>query len=95
MVHARLEADAGEGLLGSGYAGSSGGSIVDEGQLDIVKGGRAGKQVEGLENEPDFLITDAGELIVVELRDELTVEPVFALRWCVEAADEVHESGCT
>ena len=49
------------------------------GQLDIVQRGGAGEQVEGLEDEADFLVADAGEFVVVQLADEVTVQPVVAL----------------
>ena len=68
-------------------------AVVDEGQLDVVQRGGAGKQVEGLEDEADFLVADAGQLIVVELADEMAVEPVAAFAGGIEAADEVHEGG--
>ncbi len=51
----------------------------------------AGEQVEGLEDESDFLVADAREFVVVEFADELAVEPVFALGGRVEAADQVHQ----
>ena len=70
-----------------------GGSVVDERQLDVVQGSGAGEQVEGLEDEADFLVADAGELVVVQFADQLAVEPVLALGRRVEAADEVHERG--
>ena len=56
-----------------------GGAVIDQGQLDVVEGGGAGQQVEGLEDEADLLVADAGELVVVELADQLAVEPVLPL----------------
>ena len=53
--------------------------------------GGARKQVEGLEDEADFLVADAGQLIVVKFADQLAVEPVLALGRGVEAADQVHQ----
>ncbi len=93
VVHARVEAYVGEGFLGALDALGGGGAVVDEGQLDVVEGGGAGQKVEGLEDEADFLVADAGELVVVELADQLAVEPVAALGGGIEAADEVHEGG--
>jgi hypothetical protein len=93
VVHARLEADVGERLLGALDALGRRSAVVDEGQLDVVEGCGAGQQVEGLEDEANLLVADAGELVVVEFADELAVEPVLAFRGSVEASDEVHESG--
>ena len=53
--------------------------------------GGAGEQVEGLEDEADLLVADAGQLIVVELGDVVTVEPVAAAGGRIEATDEVHQ----
>src|SRR6185312_4780180 len=48
-----------------------------------------------LEDEADLLVADAGKFIVIELRDQMAVEPIFALARSVEAADEVHQRGFT
>src|SRR2546422_2369841 len=64
---------------------------VDERQLHVVQGGRAGEQVERLEDEADLLVADPGQLIVGQIGDLLPVEPVLAAGRRVEAADQVHE----
>ena len=74
--HAGAEADALEDFLGAGDALGGGGAVVDERQLDVMQRGGAGQQVEGLEDEADFLVADAGELVVVERGDIVAVEPV-------------------
>ncbi len=79
--------------LRAGDALGGGGAVVDEGELDVVEAGGAGEEVEGLEDEADLLVADAGELVVVELGDVVAVEPVFTLGRGVEAADEVHQGG--
>jgi hypothetical protein len=89
--HAGAEVDGLEDGLGAGDALGGGGAVVDEGQLDVVQRGGAGEQVEGLEDEADLLVADAGEFVVVELADVVAVEPVLALGRGVEAADEVHQ----
>ncbi len=93
VVHARFEADIGERFLGAGDAGGRGCAVIDQWQLDVVEGSGAGEQIEGLKDEADLLVADAGELVVVQLADQLAVEPVFALGRGVKAADEVHERG--
>src|SRR4029079_6203724 len=70
-----------------GYAG------VDQRQLHVVQRGRARKQVEGLKDEPDLLIADAGQLVVVLLAHLLAVQQVAALARRVQAADQVHQRG--
>ena len=37
-----------------------------------------GEQVEGLEDESDFLVADAGEFIVVQFAYQMSVKPVIA-----------------
>jgi hypothetical protein len=79
VVHAGFEVDVAQGLFGALDALGGGGAVVDERQLDVVQSGGAGQQVEGLEDEADFLVADAGQFVVVERADELAVEPVVAL----------------
>ena len=50
---------------------SLGDARVDERQLDVVEGGGARQQVEGLEDEADLAVADGGQLVVVHLRDDL------------------------
>ena len=70
-----------------------GGAVVDQRQFHVVQRGGARKQIECLEDEADFLVADARQLVVVEFADELTVEPVAALGRRIEAADQVHQRG--
>jgi hypothetical protein len=91
--HAGAEADGFEDVFGAGGAGGGGGAVVDKGKLDVVERGGAGEKVEGLEDEAYLFVADTGEFVVVELGDVVAVEPVFALRGGVEAADEVHQRG--
>jgi hypothetical protein len=90
--HAGAEVDV-RGLPWRARCARRRGAVVDERQLDVVQRGGAGQQVEGLEDEADFLVADAGELVVVELGDVVAVEPVLALGGRVEAADQVHQGG--
>ena len=89
--HAVGEIDLRERFLGALDAFGSGSAVVDHGQLDVVKSGGAREQVERLKDEADFLVADVGELVVVELADEATAEPVAAFARRIEAADEVHQ----
>ena len=93
VVHAGAEVDGFEDGLGAGDALGGRGAVVDEGELDVVERGGAGEEVEGLEDEADFLVTDAGEFVVVELGDVMAVEPIAAVGRGIEAADEVHQRG--
>jgi len=58
---------------------------VDQRQLDVVQRVGARQQVERLEDEPDFLVPDAGQLIVSQIADLLPVKPVLAARRRIEA----------
>ena len=83
--------DLGERLIGALGAVLRRHAGVDERQLDVVERGRARQQVERLEDEPDLLVPDPRQLVVVHLAHLLVVQQVAALRRRVEAADEVHE----
>ena len=64
---------------------------IDQGQLDVVQRGSPRQQVERLEDEPDLLIPDAREVVVVHPADVLAVQQVLAPRRRIETADEVHQ----
>ena len=91
VMHSRFQADVGEGLLCALDPLSGGCAVVYERQFNVMQRGRAREQVERLEDEPDFLVADTSEFVVVELADELAVEPVLALGGSVKAANEVHQ----
>ena len=91
VIHAGFEIDVAQRGLGALDALGCGGAVVDEGQLDVVQSGGAGQQVEGLEDEADFLVADTGQFIVVEGAHQLVVEPIVAFGGRIEATDQVHE----
>jgi hypothetical protein len=93
MVHALAQVHGLKRLPGAGNALLGGRAAIDKRQLDVVQRGGAGQQVEGLEDEADFFIANAGKLIVVELTDQVAVEPVAAFARRVKAADQIHERG--
>jgi hypothetical protein len=68
---------------------------INQRQLDVVQSVGARQQIEGLEDETDLLVANSGELAVVHRRDELAVQPVFAVIGRIEAADHVHQRGLT
>ena len=66
---------------------------VEHGELDVFEGGRAGEEVETLEDEAEFLVTQVGALVAVEAGDIDAIEQVAAGSGAVEAAQRVHEGG--
>ena len=66
---------------------------VDERQLHVVQRRGSRQQVEGLEDEPDLLVADARQLVVLHLPHLLTVEQVTASAGRVQAPDQVHQGG--
>ena len=52
-----------------------------------------GKQIEGLEDEADFFVADGGEVVVFELADQASCEPVLAGCGRIQAANQIHERG--
>ena len=53
----------------------------------------AGQKIEGLKDEADLFVADAGKFIVVQFADQLAVEPILTPGGRVEAADKIHQSG--
>ena len=45
-------------------------TVVDQRQFDVVQRRGARQQIEGLEDETDFLVANVGELIVIEFADK-------------------------
>ena len=64
---------------------------IHERQLDVVQGGCARQQIERLKDEPDLLVPDARQLVVVHARHFLAVQEVAALARRVEAPDQIHQ----
>ncbi len=56
-----------------------------------MQGGGAGQQIEGLKHKADFLIANAGQIVVVHLSHIFSVQPVLALGRGIETADQVHQ----
>ena len=93
MRHAVAELDALERAASSRLAVRRADPGVYQRQLDVVQRRRARQQVERLEDEADFLVADARQLVVVHLADLLAVQEVGPLRRRVEAPDQVHQRG--
>ena len=66
---------------------------VDQRQRHVLKSARTGQQVEGLEDEADFAVTDLGQLIVVEMANVGPLQEVLACSGLIETADDIHERG--
>ena len=68
-------------------------AAVGERQLDILVDGEVADQVEGLEDEADLAVPNAGALGGRELGHRLVVEPVLATGRRVEQAQEREQRG--
>ncbi len=93
MEHSTFKANIGKCPFGAFNSLGCRRSVVNEWQLDVMQGGGAGQQIEGLKDETDFLVSNACQLVIVQLTDELPIEPVLAFGGSVEAADQIHERG--
>src|ERR1019366_2662590 len=60
---------------------------VDERQLDLGEGARAGEEVERLEDETDLAVPDTGEIVVGHLLHGSSVQPVDTARRRAETPD--------
>ena len=92
-MHALLEIHLPHGVAGLFNAHVRAHAGIDQRQLDIVQRGGAWKQVEGLKNEPDFLVPDARQIVVDHIADEVSVDVIQALGRRIQTADQVHEGG--
>ncbi len=91
MEHAVVQAHTSEGQARLATAFGSRDPRVDQGQLDVAQRRGPREQVEGLKDEPDLLVADAGQLDVIEARHLTAVEHVRARGRRVEATDQVHQ----
>ena len=66
---------------------------VDQRQFHVLHGGGAGQQVESLEHETDFLIADLSKFVIAHGRGQFPIELVGALRWGVQATNDIHHCG--
>ena len=64
---------------------------VAQRQLDVAPGRHRGQQVELLEDEPDLLVADLGQLGLAHLRDVGAVQLVVPAGRVVQAAEDVHQ----
>ena len=91
VVHAGGEAHALEGGEGQPPALGAGEAPVDERQLHVVEHAQVVDQVEGLEDEADLLVAQAGEVLVLVGHDGRAVELDRALARRVEEAEHVQQ----
>ena len=71
VVHAVGQADRSQCGLGALGALFGWNAAVDQRQLHVVQRSGTGQQIEGLEDEADFLVADAGQFVVVQFADQL------------------------
>jgi len=90
VVHAVGEFDTGQRLLRFFEPLFGGSAVVDERQFDVVQRSGARKQVEGLEDEADFLVANIGELVVIEFADQPAGQPILPGGRRVEASNQIH-----
>ena len=67
VVHARFQVHDAQRPLGALQAFMGRRAVVDERQLHVVQGSRAGQQVEGLENKAKFVTVETGVAGVTDI----------------------------
>ncbi len=90
VMLAPLKSDLGQRLRRAGRTLGRGMALVDQRQFDVLERGRAGEQVEALEDEAEIVAAQERPLVAAEARDIDAVEAVGAGGRPVEAADDVH-----
>ena len=68
-------------------------AAIEEGQADILGGGEAGEQMEGLEHEADAAAPQIRQRCVTAIADRVPVETRGAGAGAIEQADDVHQGG--
>ncbi len=66
-------------------------SVIDQRKLHIMQRSRSSQQIERLKHKPNLLVANPRQLIVIELRNVMSIQPVLALRRRIQAADQVHQ----
>ncbi len=93
VLGAVAHADLLEGLGHALLALAGGHAAVGEGQLDVLIDREVADEVEGLENEADLAVADAGALGERQALDGAAVEDVGAVGRGVEEAEDGKEGG--
>ena len=95
MVGPIRQADDVEATLGAllHLVGGDAPPAVEHGQLDVFERGRAGEEIEALEDEAEFLVAEVGELVAVQLGDVHAIEQVASRRRPIQAPQCIHEGG--
>src|SRR5438067_9079116 len=91
MLQAVAQTDIAQTLRRSFFACLGIDSGVDQRQFDVAQAGGTRKQIKGLENKPDLMVPDRGQLVIVHRGHVLSVELVTARAGGVEATEHVHE----
>ncbi len=65
---------------------------VEHRQLDVFQRRRAGQQIETLENEAEFLVSQFRQFLAVQPGDRHAVEQIISACRLVKAAERVHQA---
>ena len=68
------------------------GSIVNSDKIEEVLSLLENNNVK-LEDEPDIIVPDAGQLVFVKVADKISVQVVFSFGGRVQASQKVHQGG--
>src|SRR5271163_4236784 len=82
-----------EGVLDFLFALGGTCAAIGEWELDVFVDGEITDQVEGLKDEADFAVADAGAFADGEFGDGLTVQEVDAVGWRVQQAKDGEQRG--
>ena len=93
MMHPVCEPQGLQGRLRFALAFLAGGGGIEQRQGDVVQGAGAGEEIEGLEHEADFGVSDAGQFVLLQFPHRVAVEDVPARGGRIEASQQVHEGG--
>src|SRR6266496_381178 len=64
---------------------------VNQGQFCVLSRGSAREEIKILQDEPDFAISNSGELIASQSGNISTIQEITTGAWSVETAQDVHQ----
>jgi hypothetical protein len=92
VIEAMLHLDLRQHGLGLGlHVRGDEALAIGQREADVLEDGQLADQVEGLEDEADLAVADAGALVAGEVADVVAVEPVLAAGRRVEEAEDREE----
>src|SRR5271170_1573378 len=90
-MHAVAQTDSPQGGLGALDTLSGVRAVINQWQFDVMQSRSASQQIEGLKNEANLPVANPGQFVIIQVANQVPVEPIFAFTGSIEAADQIHQ----